>query len=435
MSSRLLVIGSSDGSIKGYFWTARKALAEELADEDISSSSSSVEEGDNKKISDDEDTAVEFTIQKEGESPVQDEDLSRCADVAVALQQPPLFQYVSHSGSIKTLAAMHSGRLLSGGNDEIIKVYNLRKMRELESRYAHSGTISAMSVFTDDQTKQEFILTGAENGDVMLWKGLTYHEPLQVFPSKENYPVSALAVHPSNLFAISVAAGEMKGRSKKGSMKLFNLGTFSEASKSELDGDPLDVQFSPSGDKFIVLYSKFITIHSLDNHDPVVIDLDEEGVVLSSMSFILDDIVLIGTNTGMMYVMRIVDNESTTDNDKAETARNKKRKKDLKSKKQDFCSAKKLMTVEFDPADCNGEVGEPVRLKQLFRADRHAEGFVHILAITSMGRVLFWAADRDDLRSKKKISDVGDTFCSILSPQVRITTALFTDIVTDYDED
>jgi protein MAK11 len=66
-------------------------------------------------------------------------------------------------GSIKTIC--RAGKyLLTGGYEEAIKIYDLRKKKEVGVLEDHKGTISVIRNFNN------FIFSGSEDGTIKVWK-------------------------------------------------------------------------------------------------------------------------------------------------------------------------------------------------------------------------------------------------------------------------
>jgi len=54
--------------------------------------------------------------------------------------------------------------LCIGGYEELIKIYDLKKKKELISFEGHAGTITAMTGY------QNYLVSGADDGSIIVWK-------------------------------------------------------------------------------------------------------------------------------------------------------------------------------------------------------------------------------------------------------------------------
>jgi protein MAK11 len=54
--------------------------------------------------------------------------------------------------------------LLIGGYEEVIKIYDIKKKREVGVLDSHSGTVTAIT------GHQNFVFTGADDGTIKVWK-------------------------------------------------------------------------------------------------------------------------------------------------------------------------------------------------------------------------------------------------------------------------
>eukprot|EP00915_Cephaloidophora_sp_WS-2016_P008649 GHVH01012055.1.p1 GENE.GHVH01012055.1~~GHVH01012055.1.p1 ORF type:complete len:278 (-),score=45.17 GHVH01012055.1:160-993(-) len=272
-----------------------------------------------------------------------------------------------------------------------------------------------MTCFQDSQTHEDYILTGSQDGDIYLWKGVSFNEPLFHFPNAEKVAVNSIVAHPQGALALCVNSGELVGRVKKGNLKLLDLEKGVEVMTKVLDSDPLSIVFNPSGDLYAIMYMKHVDVHSLGSEDGTQYRIDEEGAVFSSMTFILDDVLLVGTNRGTMHVL-------TTRSPSSPSSPKKKQKTNeggAVNANPDSCKIKCVKIVTYET-----ENNELVRIKGIMRMDDHPTGMVHVVAMTSMGRALFWATDRSDLMSKKRHSDVSDEFSELMNEQVRVSTVI-----------
>jgi protein MAK11 len=78
------------------------------------------------------------------------------------------YSYEAHVGSV-TCVAVSGDTLVSGGTDEMIKVYDLKKGVEFGTLMEHKGTITCLEFFGSTH-----LLSGSEDGAVMVWDAKTW---------------------------------------------------------------------------------------------------------------------------------------------------------------------------------------------------------------------------------------------------------------------
>jgi len=78
------------------------------------------------------------------------------------------FSYEPHGGTLTALGA--TGKLLvSGSADELLKVYDTRRMVEVGTLMLHEGTVTAIDFYGDTH-----MLSGSEDGGVCIWDVRTW---------------------------------------------------------------------------------------------------------------------------------------------------------------------------------------------------------------------------------------------------------------------
>lgn len=117
------------------------------------------------------------------------------------------------------------------------RLFDLKKRKDVGSLSQHQGSISK-AVFAGSS----HLLTAGEDGRIAIFRSKDW-ECLHVLRHKK--PINSLAVHPSGKLALSVGTDR--------SMKLWNLMTAKEASKTILPKEVLSIVFSESGDYFATL--------------------------------------------------------------------------------------------------------------------------------------------------------------------------------------
>lgn len=168
----------------------------------------------------------------------------------------PIFHFAAHSLSIKTMD-IAKRYLVTGANDEHIRIYDLQKRKELGTLLQHQGSITKLCFSNEADSKQfplhkqaNWLLSSASDGAILLWRTKDW----ELFKTLKGHkgPVYDLAIHPSNRIAISTG--------EDSTVRLWNLMTGKKASGLKLKGawtrgeKAEHVRFSPDGEWFVVVF-------------------------------------------------------------------------------------------------------------------------------------------------------------------------------------
>ncbi|KAK0489297.1 WD40-repeat-containing domain protein [Armillaria novae-zelandiae] len=111
----------------------------------------------------------------------------------------PIFIFPAHVSCIKAVAVSPSGGkwLATGSSDEIIKVWDLRRKKEIGGLMHHEGSITHLSF-----PSRGHLLSTSEDGTLCLFRARDW----AVLRSLKGHkgPVNCVAVHPSGKVALSV---------------------------------------------------------------------------------------------------------------------------------------------------------------------------------------------------------------------------------------
>ncbi|QLL34164.1 hypothetical protein HG536_0G00210 [Torulaspora globosa] len=172
-----------------------------------------------------------------------------CLSIDLSLSTPvftPIFHFQAHTLSVKCLDI--SGRyLVSGSNDENIRIYDLQKRKELGTLLAHQGSITALKFSnraTDNQEETvsvsgkkapagKWLLSASEDNHVIVWRVKDWEN----FGTLKGHTarINDVDIHPSNRIAISV--------SEDHSIRLWNLMTVKKAAVLKLKNYSQNAQF------------------------------------------------------------------------------------------------------------------------------------------------------------------------------------------------
>lgn len=152
-----------------------------------------------------------------------------------------VFAIPVHQGYVKSIAT--TGRhLVTGGTDEIIKVFDLRKKREQGTLTHHSGTITSLAFHSTTH-----LLTASSDATIHLLRTKDWESLLCLGKHKDD-SVEVVAMHPSGKLAVSVG--------KKNEMKVWDLQTGKQAATSRVPlKDALVAEWDTSNGEYFLLAS------------------------------------------------------------------------------------------------------------------------------------------------------------------------------------
>lgn len=176
----------------------------------------------------------------------------------------PIFHFQAHTLSIKSID-IAKRYLVTGSNDEHIRIYDLKKRKELGNLLSHQGTVTTLKFSkeitdTEDETNSgRWLLLGSEDGKIIIWRTKDW----QMFGTLKGHQgrVNDLAIHPSGRVAISVSTDK--------TIRLWNLMTAKKAAVLKIKGrDHLGqsgefVRWSGDGKHFLVGLLNQIFVYTL----------------------------------------------------------------------------------------------------------------------------------------------------------------------------
>jgi hypothetical protein len=78
---------------------------------------------------------------------------------------PSAFAVDAHIGSVRCVASSHGGKwLASGGSDENIRVYDMRKTKMFGVLHKHTSSVTSLEFFGDSH-----LISAAEDGSLLVW--------------------------------------------------------------------------------------------------------------------------------------------------------------------------------------------------------------------------------------------------------------------------
>lgn len=185
----------------------------------------------------------------------------------------PIFIFPAHLACVKAVGASPTGKwLATGSEDEFIKVWDLRRRKEVGSLSQHTGSITSVTFPTPSHlvaTSEDSTISLFRTSDWALLKSLKGHSGR----------VNHVDVHPTGRVALSVG--------KDQTLKMWDLMRGRGAASLALGTEAELVKFSPSGTHFAVLYPKKVEIYSLVSPVPHLYPRDTYSPCDTTLSHLL----------------------------------------------------------------------------------------------------------------------------------------------------
>ncbi|KAI0322778.1 WD40-repeat-containing domain protein [Amylostereum chailletii] len=163
----------------------------------------------------------------------------------------PIFIFPAHVSSVKAVAASPQGGkwLATGITDEIIKVWDLRRRREIGGLLHHEGSITHL-VFPS----RSHLLSASEDGTLALFRARDW-SVLRTLKGHKGR-VNSVAIHPSGKAGLSVG--------KDRTLRMWDLmrGKGSASTKLGVEGEL--VRWSTDGSLLVVQHQKTIDVYSTE---------------------------------------------------------------------------------------------------------------------------------------------------------------------------
>lgn len=197
-----------------------------------------------------------------------------CLSLLMTGGQPifqPIFHFQAHSLSIKSID-LAKRYLVTGSNDEHIRIYDLQKRKELGTLLSHQGTVTTLKFSSEDSNKEtteksgRWLLSGSEDGKIIIWRTKDW----EVFGTLKGHEqrINDLAIHPSGRVAISVSNDK--------TVRLWNLMTAKKAAVLKIKGkDHLGqsgeyVRWSEDGKSFVVGLLNQLLVYDVTNGAKII---------------------------------------------------------------------------------------------------------------------------------------------------------------------
>ncbi|EIM90499.1 WD40 repeat-like protein [Stereum hirsutum FP-91666 SS1] len=163
----------------------------------------------------------------------------------------PIFIFPAHVSCVKAVAASPEGGkwLATGSADEIIKVWDLRRKREIGGLMHHTGSITHLSF-----PSRSHLLSASEDGTLCIFRARDW----AVLRSLKGHkgPINSIAVHPSGKVGLSVG--------KDRTLRMWDLMRGRAGGSTRLGFEGELVRWSVNGSLLVVQHQKIIDVYSTD---------------------------------------------------------------------------------------------------------------------------------------------------------------------------
>lgn len=162
----------------------------------------------------------------------------------------PIFIFPAHVSHIKAVAASPGGKWLATGSaDEIIKVWDLARRKEIGGLMHHEGSITYLEF-----PSRSHLLSASEDGTLSLFHARDW-VVLRTFKGHKGR-VNSVAVHPSGKIALSVGQDR--------TLRMWDLMRGKGSASIKLGKEGEIVRWSSRGAFFVVQYRSSLEIFSTD---------------------------------------------------------------------------------------------------------------------------------------------------------------------------
>ncbi|KAI0251415.1 WD40-repeat-containing domain protein [Lactifluus subvellereus] len=163
----------------------------------------------------------------------------------------PIFIFPAHVSYIKSVAASPQGGkwLATGSGDEIIKVWDLRRRKEVGGLMQHEGSITHLTF-----PSRSHLISASEDGTLCVFRARDW----AVLRSLKGHKgrVNSVSVHPSGKIALSVG--------KDRTLYMWDLMRGRRAASVKLGFEGELVRWSTTGSLLIVQHQKSINVYSTE---------------------------------------------------------------------------------------------------------------------------------------------------------------------------
>ncbi|KAL7681232.1 putative WD40/YVTN repeat-like-containing domain superfamily, WD40-repeat-containing [Plasmopara halstedii] len=201
-----------------------------------------------------------------------------------------IFGYAAHSECIKSVALMAAKQgktLLSGANDEMIKIYNVDKRVEVGSLMEQHGAITSLEFFG-----QSHVLSGSTDNSICIWRTSDWN-CLHILGGHKG-EINSIAVHPSGKMCFSVARDR--------TLRMWNLVKGRIAFIRRLEQEAKLCMFSQNGTHYSLSFGKDLSVFNMKAE---LVGTLEHTKKIHCAVFATDDYIVCGGDDKQIYIWKI----------------------------------------------------------------------------------------------------------------------------------
>ncbi|XP_040316228.1 p21-activated protein kinase-interacting protein 1 [Herpailurus yagouaroundi] len=199
------------------------------------------------------------------------------------------FTHHAHTASLSAVA-VNSRFVVTGSKDETIHIYDMKKKVDHGALVHHNGTITCLKFYGN-----RHLISGAEDGVICVWDAKKW-ECLKSIKAHKGH-VTFLSIHPSGKLALSVGTDK--------TLRTWNLVEGRSAFMKNIKQNAHIVEWSPRGEKYIVVMLNKIDIYQLDTASISGTITNEKRI--SSVTFLSESVLAVA---GDEEVVRFFDCDS-----------------------------------------------------------------------------------------------------------------------------
>uniref|UniRef100_A0A8D1UM70 p21-activated protein kinase-interacting protein 1 n=1 Tax=Sus scrofa TaxID=9823 RepID=A0A8D1UM70_PIG len=201
------------------------------------------------------------------------------------------FTHHAHTASLSAVA-VNSRFVVTGSKDETIHIYDMKKKVDHGALVHHNGTITCLKFYGN-----RHLISGAEDGLICVWDAKKW-ECLKSIKAHKGH-VTFLSIHPSGKLALSVGTDK--------TLRTWNLVEGRSAFIKNIKQNAHIVEWSPRGEKYVVVILNKIDIYRLDTAS--VSGTITNAKRVSSVTFLSESVLAVA---GDEEVVRFFDCDSLT---------------------------------------------------------------------------------------------------------------------------
>lgn len=215
----------------------------------------------------------------------------------ISLEVKVGFAIPAHNGYIKCIASCPK-YLVSGGVDEVIRIFDLKKRKDIGSINQHDGSIKALDFY-----ESTHLISAADDGLLVVHRTKDW-ECLEVLKKHKN-PIQDMQIHPSGKLAVAIDDAK--------NLTLWNLitGKLAYSSKIPALGKIDRIIWSGSGRYYALLGETHLLVYEAQTSQKIV-DL-KAGTLIGKVrtekwltaAFIHDEALVFAGESGKLHMIKM----------------------------------------------------------------------------------------------------------------------------------